>query len=87
MWKEADVAWNLSAWLEENHENIDRDEQSQGRDLNPVFPEYTKCVLMSSKKAGQKHGIKLPNGSFDAVTKFKYLRTTLTDINFMQGRD
>jgi hypothetical protein len=34
---------------------------------------------MSRKKAGQKHGIKIVNRSFEGVAKFKYLGTTLTD--------
>jgi hypothetical protein len=41
-------------------------------------------MLMSRKKAEQKHGIKTANGSFEGVAKFKYLGTTLTDQNFMQ---
>jgi hypothetical protein len=36
------------------------------------------------QKAGQKHGIKIANRSFeDVVAKFKYLSTTLTDHNCM----
>jgi hypothetical protein len=44
----------------------------------------TKYILMSRKKAGQKHGIKIANSSFEGVAKFKYLGTTLTDHNCMQ---
>jgi hypothetical protein len=36
---------------------------------------------MSRKKAGQKHGIKIANRSFEDVAKFKYFGTTLTDQN------
>jgi hypothetical protein len=39
---------------------------------------------MSLKKAGQKHGIKIANRSFEGVAKFKYFGTTLTDQNFIQ---
>jgi hypothetical protein len=39
---------------------------------------------MSHKKAGQKHGIKIANRSFEGVAKFKYLGTTLTDQNCME---
>jgi hypothetical protein len=49
-----------------------------------VNSEKTKYMLMSRKKAGQKHGIKIANRSFEGVEKFKYLRTTLTDQNCMQ---
>jgi hypothetical protein len=49
-----------------------------------VNPEKTKYMLMSrSQKIGQKHSIKVGNRSFEDVTKFKYLRTTLTDQNCM----
>jgi hypothetical protein len=46
--------------------------------------EKTKYMLMSSKKAGQKHSIKIANRSFEGVAKFKYLGTTLIDQNCMQ---
>jgi hypothetical protein len=47
-----------------------------------VNPEKTKYMLVSRcQKAGQKHSIKTANGSFEGVTKFKYLGTTLTDQN------
>jgi hypothetical protein len=37
-----------------------------------VNSEETKYVLMSYKKAGQKHSIKIANRSFEGVAKFKY---------------
>jgi sorting nexin-29 len=47
-------------------------------------PEKTKYMLMShSLKIGQKRSIKIANRSFEDVTKFKYLGTTLTDQNCM----
>jgi ribosomal protein S2 len=49
-----------------------------------VNSEKTKCMLMSRKKAGQRHDIKIANRSFDGVAKFKYLGSTLTDENCMQ---
>jgi hypothetical protein len=48
-----------------------------------VNSDKTKYMLMSRKKAGQKHGIKRANRSFEDVAKFKYLGTTLTDQNCM----
>jgi hypothetical protein len=43
-----------------------------------------KYMLMSCKKAGQKHSIKLANRYFEGVAKFKYLGTTPTDQNCME---
>jgi ribosomal protein S2 len=48
-----------------------------------VNPEKIKYMLMSHKKAGQKHIIKIANRSFESVSKFKYLGTTLTDQNYV----
>jgi hypothetical protein len=49
-----------------------------------VNSEKTKYMLMSRKKAGQKHSIKIANKSFKDVAKFKYLGKALTDQNCMQ---
>jgi hypothetical protein len=49
-----------------------------------VSPEKTKYMLMSrSQKTGHKHSIKIANRSSEDVAKFKYLRTTLTEQNWM----
>jgi hypothetical protein len=48
-----------------------------------VNSEKTKYMLMSHKKVGQKHGIKIVNRSFEGVAKLKYLGTTLTGQNCM----
>jgi hypothetical protein len=49
-----------------------------------VNSEKSKYMLMSRKKARQKHSIKIVNRSFGGVAKFRYLRTKLTDQNGMQ---
>jgi hypothetical protein len=49
-----------------------------------VNPEKTKYMLVSrSQKAGQRQSIKIANRSFEDVTEFKYLGTTLTDQNYV----
>jgi hypothetical protein len=47
-------------------------------------PEKTKYMLMScSQKIGQRHSIKIANGSFENVAKFRYLGATLTEQHWM----
>jgi hypothetical protein len=48
-----------------------------------VNPEKTKYILSRYQKVGEKHGIKIVNRSLEDVAKFKYLGTTLTDLNCM----
>jgi hypothetical protein len=48
-----------------------------------VYPENSEYMLMSRKKAGQNHSIKIANRSFEGVAKFIYLGRTLTDQNCM----
>jgi hypothetical protein len=45
--------------------------------FRPVVLFQCKYMLMSRKKAGQNHGIKIANRSFEGVAKFRYLGTTL----------
>jgi hypothetical protein len=49
-----------------------------------VNPEKTRYILISQRKAGQKHSTKTANRSFEDVAMFKYLGTTLADQNFMR---
>jgi hypothetical protein len=55
------------------------------KDVGPkVNPEKTKYMLMScSQIIGQKCSTKIANRTFEDVAKFKYLRTTLTDLIYM----
>jgi hypothetical protein len=53
-----------------------------------VDPEKTKYVLMSrSEKTGQKRSIKIANGSFEDVAKFRYLGTTFNRSKLDGRRD
>jgi hypothetical protein len=49
-----------------------------------VNPEKTKDMLISrSQKIGQNRSIKIANKFLEDVAKFKYLGTTLKDLNCM----
>jgi hypothetical protein len=49
-----------------------------------VNPEKTIYMLMScSQMIGQKNSIKIVNRSFEDVAKFRYLRTTITEQNYI----
>jgi hypothetical protein len=75
-------------------ENIDTIQKNTEAILNAgkevgleVNSEKTKYMLMSRKKAGQKHSIKIVNRSFEGVEKFIYLVTTLNRPILHAGRD
>jgi hypothetical protein len=56
--------------LQKNTEALLDADKEVGLEVNS---EKTKYMLISCKKAGQKHGIKLVNMSFEGVAKFIYL--------------
>jgi hypothetical protein len=74
--------------LRENIDTIQKNAEAllhAGKEVGlEVNSEKTKYVLMSRKRAGQKHSIKIVNRSFEGMAKFKYLGTTLTDKHCMQ---
>jgi hypothetical protein len=49
-----------------------------------VNSEKSKYMLMSYKKAGQKHSIEIANRSFESMAKFQYMGAALTDQNCFQ---
>jgi hypothetical protein len=63
--------------LGENIDTIQRNTKfllDAGKEVGlDVNSEKTKYMLVSCKKAGQKHGIKIANRSFEGVEEFKYL--------------
>jgi hypothetical protein len=73
--------------LEENIHTIQNTEAvlDAGKEVGlEVNSEKTEYMLISRKKAGQKHDIKIVNRSFEGVAKLIYLGTTLTYQNCMQ---
>jgi hypothetical protein len=51
-----------------------------------VNADKTKYMVMSrDQNAGRNHSIKIYNSSFERVEEFKYLGTTLTNQNSIQG--
>jgi site-specific recombinase len=74
------IFWKKTHTIQKNTEALDASKEV-GLEVNS---EKTKYMLMSCKKAGQKHSIDIANRSFEGVVKFKYLGTTLTDQNCMQ---
>jgi hypothetical protein len=51
-----------------------------------VNADKTKYMVMSrDQNAGRSHGIKIGNSSFERVDEFRYLGTTLTNQNSIQG--
>jgi len=50
-----------------------------------VNADETKYMVMSrDQNAGQSHSMKTDNSSFETVVEFKYLGTTLTNLNSIQ---
>jgi len=52
-----------------------------------VNADKTKCMVMSrDQNAGQSHGMKTDNSSFERLEEFKYLGTTLTNQNSIREK-
>ena len=54
-----------------------------GLEVNAGKTEYK--VMFRDQNAGRSHNIKSDNSSFERMEEFKYLRTTLTNQNSVQG--
>jgi hypothetical protein len=55
-----------------------------GLEVNTEMTKYEYILLSYQQNVGQYHDIKIANRSFENVTQFKYLRTTLTNQNLIQ---
>jgi hypothetical protein len=67
-----------------NKEALSDASKAVGLEVNPEKNKY--MLLLHSQKIGQKHSITTANRSFEDVTKFTYLRTTLPDQNCMHKK-
>jgi hypothetical protein len=69
--------------ISRNTGNLIDDSKVVGLEVNI---EKTKYMLVSrDQNAGQNRNIKIGNRSFDNVSQFKYLGTTVTDQNLIQS--
>jgi hypothetical protein len=67
--------------MKENTEALLDASQEVGVEVN--LEKISMCLMSHSQKIGQKHSKKIAKRSSEDVVKFTYLRTTLTDQNFM----
>jgi hypothetical protein len=49
-----------------------------------VNTEKTKYMLLFRQNSEQNHDIKIANASYETVSQFKYLGTTVTNQNLIQ---
>jgi hypothetical protein len=61
------IFWEKTDTMQTNTEALLNASKEVGLEVNS---EKTKCVLMSRKKAGQKHSINIANRFFGGVGKF-----------------
>jgi hypothetical protein len=75
------VGGNIDS-IKKNREALLDASNEVGLEVNRVKTKY--MFLSCYQKAAQNHSIKLANRSFEDVSKFKYLGTTLIDQKCMQ---
>jgi hypothetical protein len=70
--------------VKENRESLVVASKDIGLEVNA---DKTKYLVMSrDQNAGRNNSIKIDNSSFERVEEFKYLGTTLTYQNYIQGK-
>jgi hypothetical protein len=77
------LAWNSPGGTEENHENLNQDRQSQGRDLNLEPPEYEAGVLTT----GSRRSVSLATYIFPRQTFITSDIFVLASVSFQHLND
>jgi hypothetical protein len=79
---DVNVLGNNIDTINKNTETLIYTSKEVGVDVNV---EITKCILVSDDhNAGQNEDINIGNRSFENVSQFKYLRTTVTNQTLIQ---
>jgi hypothetical protein len=75
------IYWETIDTINKNTETLIDASKGAGLEINV---KKTKCMLLSHHQdVGQNQDVKTANRSFENVSQFKYLRTTVTNQNLI----
>jgi hypothetical protein len=70
--------------IQKNTETLIDASKEVGLEINVEKTKYTRMLLSRHQNASQNRDIKIANRSFENVSQFKYLGTTVTNQNLIQ---